>query len=331
MQFLYTFYLYINTGDILRDIMNAYMAALNSRIDRMGPPPSTFGGNPFCGGNYISSPRLGSFMAASLFSSSFMTFGVMGYCNPFAFSGFCNPFLGAMNFGFGSYNMPTFQMPTFSMASLPVPKFTFTPSYTPTFTNFFSAPVKSSQAPTEEKQGVINSAANLAGKTLKKDKSKYGPAFLAKVKEISKRLNCDYRDLLGVMNSESGINAQAKNPHGSATGLIQFIESTARSLGTTTAALRNMSPIQQLDYVEKCIANSKKMAGFSASDKLSAGELYALIFLPARAKREVLTQSGENYYSANRGLDKNKDGKITKDELAQRVHSFYVSDNTFLA
>lgn len=305
-----------------------YSQALNARIDRMGPPPSTFGGNPFSCGSFISSPRLGAFMAASLFTSSFMPYTTMGCCNPFAF---CNPFMmPAMNFGFGSYTMPTYQMPTFSMASLPAPKFTFTPSFTmPTFINFFNVPAK--QSSSVEKQGAVDTAANIAGKTLKKDKSQYGPEFLAKVKEIAKRLNCDYRDLLGVMNSESGINASAKNPHGSATGLIQIIESTAKSLGTTTAALRAMSPIKQLDYVEKCIANSKKMAGFSANDKLSAGDLYALIFLPARAKRDVLTQSGENFYSANKGLDRNKDGKITKEDLAQRVHSCYVSDNTFLA
>lgn len=169
------------------------------------------------------------------------------------------------------------------------------------------------------------------GVKLNKDKSKYGPEFLEKVKQIAKRINCNYRDLLAIMNSESGIDAQAKNSNGSATGLIQFIESTARTLGTTTAALRNMSPIQQLDYVEKYFIINKTTAGFSASDKLSAGELYALVFLPARAKREILTTSDENFYNANKALDKNNDGKITKDELAQRVQSHYVSDSTFLA
>lgn len=174
-------------------------------------------------------------------------------------------------------------------------------------------------------------APNIKGRTLSRDNSQYGPAFLNRVKEIAKRINCNYRDLLGVMNSESGINSRAKNPNGSATGLIQFIESTARGLGTSTAALRAMSPIRQLDYVEKFLVANKRAAGFSANQKLSAGELYSLVFLPARAKREVLTQRGEVYYSANRCLDKNGDGKITKSELGNRVHSYYVSDNSFLA
>ncbi len=174
-------------------------------------------------------------------------------------------------------------------------------------------------------------APNIKGRTLSRDNSQYGPAFLNRVKQIAKRINCNYRDLLGVMNSESGINSRAKNPYGSATGLIQFVESTARGLGTTTAALRAMSPLQQLDYVEKFLVANKRAAGFSDKHKLSAGDLYSLVFLPARAKREVLTQRGEAYYSANYALDKNRDGKITKSELANRVHSFYVSDNSFLA
>ncbi len=201
-----------------------------------------------------------------------------------------------------------------------------------TSTNEIASRVSKASDDLSEISEDYENESDYSGKTVSGKKgNQYGPEFLKKVKAIAKRLNCDYRDLLGVMNSESGINAAAKNPHGSATGLIQFIESTARSLGTTTAALRKMSPIKQLDYVEKCLMNSKRSAGFSSSHRLSAGELYALIFLPARANREVLTTKGEAYYSANKGLDKNKDGKITKSELGSRVISYRVSDNSFLA
>ena len=192
-----------------------------------------------------------------------------------------------------------------------------------------------------ESQGVFSSFnSNYATSSISSAGSKgraglnsteYGPAFLDKVKQIAQRINCDYRDLLGVMNSESGINASAKNPNGSATGLIQFIESTARSLGTSTSQLRRMSPMKQLDYVEKFLVKNKSCAGFSSGHKLSAGELYALVFLPARANRQVLASRGEAYYSANKGLDINKDGKITKDELGNRVLSKRVSDRSFYA
>ena len=174
-----------------------------------------------------------------------------------------------------------------------------------------------------------NSTPATSGITLNKKGNGYGPEFLEKVKQIANRLNCNYRDLLGLMNSESGIRADIKNPHGSASGLIQFVESTANKLGTTTAQLRQMSPIKQLDYVEKYLSQAKRNAGLTG--QLSGGDLYSLVFLPGRANRDVLTTSSENYYKKNKGLDANKDGKITKLELGQRVQAKYVSDNSFLA
>ena len=53
---------------------------------------------------------------------------------------------------------------------------------------------------------------------------------------------------------------------------------------------------------------------------MSAADLYSLIFLPARANREVLTAKGENFYSANAGLDMDGDGKITKSDLNKRIN-----------
>lgn len=151
--------------------------------------------------------------------------------------------------------------------------------------------------------------------------SKYGldHKFFAKVTAISKDLKCDPNALLAVMNSECGLNAAARNPHGGATGLIQFMPSTAKALGTTTDALRNMSAYDQLDYVAKFFKMNMKT--FKMGDgPMSAADLYSLIFLPARANREVLTAKGENFYSANAGLDMDGDGKITKSDLNKRIN-----------
>lgn len=268
--------------------------------------------NPFLGSIFMQSPAFG-FSNINTYSNPFNTLNnnfninTPAVNNTFIYSGI-NTGIGSIP---GTSGFPTIPpMPNFSM--LPVPQI---------------APVKTTN--TQSSSTIDDTEPQ--GMNLNKNKNEYGPAFLNKVKEIAKRLNCNYRDLLGIMNSESGINAKAKNPNSSATGLIQFIESTANGLGTTTAELANMSPIQQLDYVEKYIRNTKRMAGFSDTDKLSAGELYALIFLPARAKRDVITSLGERYYSGNDQLDKNKDGQITKDELGQIVKNSYVSDNSFLA
>lgn len=143
--------------------------------------------------------------------------------------------------------------------------------------------------------------------------------FYNKVCEISKRVGCDANALMAIMNSESGLKTTAYNKNGGATGLIQFMPSTAKGLGTSTAALRQMSPEQQLVYVEKCLMSSKKMAGFGENEKLQQGQLYALVFLPAYAKREVLTTKGNKYYDYNKGLDMNKDGQITVADLNARI------------
>ena len=88
-------------------------------------------------------------------------------------------------------------------------------------------------------------------------------------------------------------------------------------------ALKNMSAVEQMNYVEKLIKNMKKSAGYSDSATLDAGTLYALIFLPAYANKEVLASKGDKYYASNKGLDTNKDGKITKADLANRLKNYY--------
>lgn len=167
--------------------------------------------------------------------------------------------------------------------------------------------------------------------------SKLDKNFLNKVKSIAQDINCDYRDLIAVMNSESQLNPKAVNKKTKATGLIQFTSSTAKELGTTVDKIKNMSAEEQLDLVKKYLMSKKASAGFDRNHHLSGGELYALVFLPGRANREILCYAGETnskgekikYYEYNKGLDKNHDGKITKTELGERVASRRVSDSIF--
>lgn len=72
-----------------------------------------------------------------------------------------------------------------------------------------------------------------------------------KIKDISTKLGINPNWLMYVINHESGFNPKAYNPDGGATGLIQFMPTTANGLGTTTAELMNMNTLQQLDYVYK--------------------------------------------------------------------------------
>lgn len=76
-------------------------------------------------------------------------------------------------------------------------------------------------------------------------------SFLQKVKSVSFMLGIQPDWLMAVMNHESSFRPQAVNSHSGATGLIQFMPSTATWLGTSTTALKNMNRIQQLDWVLK--------------------------------------------------------------------------------
>lgn len=145
-------------------------------------------------------------------------------------------------------------------------------------------------------------------------------AFYEKVINISKSLKCNADDLMALMASESSLCSTIRNRIG-AVGLIQFLPSTAKRLGTTCQKLRNMSPVEQLDYVYKFLDNAKTAAGFKSDDHIDAGTLYAFTFLPGRANRSVLTVKGEDYYRQNKGLDYNNDGKITKEDLSSVLES----------
>jgi hypothetical protein len=76
-----------------------------------------------------------------------------------------------------------------------------------------------------------------------------------------------------------------------ATGLIQFMPTTATSIGTTTAALRQMTFAQQMVYVNKYIYMWYKsfkwldgaggVVGNPVKNKMKQTDLYMMIFYPA--------------------------------------------------
>ncbi len=75
--------------------------------------------------------------------------------------------------------------------------------------------------------------------------------FRAEAQAVASRIGVSLADLYKVMWKESGINTHAVNPISGATGLIQFIPSTAKGMGTSVHEIRNMTPLQQLSLVER--------------------------------------------------------------------------------
>lgn len=196
-----------------------------------------------------------------------------------------------------------------------------------------SKPVSVVQFKKSEKQVQPEKSPKAHSKAQSKTKPITDNSFLACTKKVANHLNCDYKDLLAVMNAESGLKANAENGT-TAVGLIQFTDASIKELNRvyglnlTKEKILNMSATKQLEYVEKYLKIAKGYK-FSSNKKLDAKDLYSLVFLPGRANRDVLTQKGENFYSSNKGLDINKDGLITKAELAQRVERFSVNESVF--
>src|SRR6266540_3063114 len=145
------------------------------------------------------------------------------------------------------------------------------------------------------------------------------PNFWIELQAIAKRLKTEPAWLLNVMASESSFNPAARNglPGQTATGLLQFIEDTAQDMGTTTEAIRHMSPVDQLRLVEKYLSPFRGRLN-------SLSNVYSAVFRgfiaeggDASAVAPLNNSNKElRIYSLNRWLDFNGDGKITKGELA---------------
>lgn len=145
--------------------------------------------------------------------------------------------------------------------------------------------------------------------------------FKAKVIEIAGRLQIDPNHLMAIMSFESGLDHTIVNPRSNATGLIQFLPSTARNLGTTVEALKQMTPERQLDFVEQYFAPYKGRLD-------SVEDTYMAVLWPRGIGKDrdyVLFSQNDpdpnirQAYAGNSGLDANRDGSVTKAEAAAPV------------
>jgi hypothetical protein len=148
--------------------------------------------------------------------------------------------------------------------------------------------------------------------------AKVSGAFKMKVLTIAKALVMNPDFLMAAMAFESGetFSPSVKNAAGSgAVGLIQFMPSTARSLGTTTDDLSALTAEAQLDFVQKYFQPRQGRL-------LSIEDTYMAILYPAAIGQppdHPLFVKGTTVYSQNAGLDQNKDGTITVQEAAAAV------------
>ena len=118
------------------------------------------------------------------------------------------------------------------------------------------------------------------------------PVFKKKVEEVSQGLGINPNWLMTVMFKESGLDSKIQNKSTRATWFIQFMPDTAKALGTTVEELKNLSPLSQLDYVEKFYQGKKDYSSFK--------ELYLQTFFPVARKY----MDDPNYVFETRGVSR---------------------------
>ena len=132
--------------------------------------------------------------------------------------------------------------------------------------------------------------------------------FTEKVNNICTELRIEANWLMFVMWFESKLNPQAINPISGATGLIQFMPSTARSLGTTTDVLKHMNNVQQLDYV---LAYLRPYKGRMKTWV----DVYLAVFYPKAMGKPDFVITPDIIAKQNKVFDLNKDLDISVKEI----------------
>lgn len=289
MQFIYTKILYICTGDI-RDIMtNVYMAALHSRIDHMGPPPSAMGGNPFggpccpsfCG---ISTPRIGMALAGSFYNAPMMGFGGFGYSSSmpslFAIAAATAMTSSALasksNVGtFGSLTMPQFATPTFQFQPInyTMPTYSF-PSFNyslPSEYKFkFSGYTSTNPFKTTGESNYNTSSSSKIKAGLLKGNLKGKEAVIT---QLCEKYNVDVALALSIIGQESGFGTSNLAQHNNFMGYRAAGDAGKSSKGFgyfstpekgLEAAIRNLSK-----YPEKYASKGVKKADMNNIDAIA--------------------------------------------------------------
>jgi hypothetical protein len=166
---------------------------------------------------------------------------------------------------------------------------------------------------------------------MKKVISRYGTqvaeAFRVRMLQMGETLQIDPNYIMACMALETvtTFRSDIKNPNSSAIGLIQFMSSTAKDLGTTTDELGRMGVVKQLEYVEKYFLYIEKIVSIPTKN-WTLEDVYHAIFTPSTIRKganDSVYKKGDEGYEVNQGHDRNKDGVITKNEIAINITIYY--------
>jgi hypothetical protein len=137
-------------------------------------------------------------------------------------------------------------------------------------------------------------------------------AELARLKEEFPQL--DEQELYRIIQGESGFDSTDVNPSSGATGFFQFMPKTAAGLGTTTGAIQNMTPAQQLEVYGRYLRDSEYQGGPLGMIQAAPGKYKNLIrqygSWPAVPRNTEVYEVGSIYWRDNSPW-RGSDGRIT--------------------
>lgn len=142
-------------------------------------------------------------------------------------------------------------------------------------------------------------------------KKMWGEAWVYKhvmedIKTMALELDIPYEWIVFIIESESGGDPAARNPKSKATGIIQWLPSTARDLGTSVRKLRKMTVREQLPWVKKYFLTQSKNFKFELADIESYVDLYLTVFHPKavlKGDEYIISSKGKKAYRQNSIID----------------------------
>jgi hypothetical protein len=148
--------------------------------------------------------------------------------------------------------------------------------------------------------------------------AKVSTQFKDRLIQLSAMVEAEPSHLMAAMAFETGrtFSPSVRNKWSGATGLIQFMPTTAHALGTSCEELGQMGAVQQLDYVELYFTHLVKRRLHTLED------VYMAILWPAAIGKpndyQIFVDKSKAYQQ-NKRLDANHDGRVTKGEAAAKV------------
>jgi peptidoglycan hydrolase-like protein with peptidoglycan-binding domain len=154
--------------------------------------------------------------------------------------------------------------------------------------------------------------------------------FKTMLVSVANQLGINPDHLAAVISFETAhsFSPSKKNLAGSgAVGLIQFMPSTAQTLGTSTEQLAAMTDVGQLEYVRRYFSNF-------AGRLHSLSDVYLAVLFPSaigRKPEDIIFPAGSVSYEQNRGFDRANKGFVTVSDITSSINGFANSVRARLA